>query len=245
MSAAAAGELGPEFLKTYRLKPYGLVLKIIPEKKDYNPGRVKKTIVSKYRMRGSYESSRYKDYFSKDFIRQYAEMYDRLGLEFFKIGDIDKARDMYENASRLDRDLAIPYSNLAYTYYSEGKMTEALESYSKAASVLEKEMPKYTRNKKIKEDLSEVFNNMGVVYEKLLQQTADGKNFDFARRSYNNSLKYDPANSQTYYNLGVLYWHKKDWQKVIENFELALKYDPENERIVSYLKKAIHNLRTK
>jgi tetratricopeptide (TPR) repeat protein len=243
MTPAAAGELSKEFYEKYSLNPYGLVLKIAPKGENYDPDKINQIVKNNFRYRSNLKVEEYYDYFSGDIVGLYARFYDRLGLEYLKTTGKQPARRMYIKAMEIDPSYSRPYANLAYSYFSEGNNEEAQMFYIKAIRMLEREISLHTRKQFFMKDLAELYNNLGAVYENSLKKTGKKEYFQKALTSYNRALRVMPAYSQAYYNLGVLYWYTKDWKKVIENFEYALKYNPGKDHIKKYLATAKRNLR--
>ncbi len=245
ITPAVAGELSNDFFKNYKLRPYGLILEIILKSENYNLDELVKKIKNKYEYRSIYKTTVHYDFFSRDFIGLYAQYYDRVGLEYQRKGEIEKARKMYYKAIALDPYFYKAYSNLAFSFYTSSNMIEAIEFYNKAEKLIEKKLKEYTRRQFFYKDLAEVNNNLGAIYEKKLKDTRDPAYFDKALLNYNKAIELLPGYSQAYYNRGVLYWTRGEWEKVVENFEYASKYDAGNDNIKKYLKIARRNLRQK
>ncbi|MFH1414581.1 MAG: DUF2723 domain-containing protein [Elusimicrobiota bacterium] len=243
MTPAAAGGLSEDFYKKYRLVPYGLLLKMVPADTDYDPDAALEKIDAAYRFDAGLYNLDTADFFTKDFIGLYAKFYDRLGMEYFKLSKHAESEKMFLKSSRIDPGYYKPYSNLAYLFFSKGQLDKAVAEYLNAAELLEKMISHYTRNKHLKKELAEIYNNIGAIYEKRMRQTGESRWFDHALENYKKSIIFDEKYSQAYFNMGVLYWGKKDWPRVIAYLETALKYEPLNENTKKYLIAARRNLR--
>jgi len=77
--------------------------------------------------------------------------------------------------------------------------------------------------------------HLGVVCEKL------GK-IDEAIKYYNKSIEKNPYLAEAYYNLAVVYWHLKDWQKVIYYFKETLRINPNHKEAKFYLEKLLKSI---
>jgi putative inorganic carbon (HCO3(-)) transporter len=59
--------------------------------------------------------------------------------------------------------------------------------------------------------------------------TSFGK-YEAAETYFRRSIEKYPKSAMVYYNMGILYYHKKEYQSAINCFELALKLDPHYEK---------------
>ncbi|MFC2091164.1 protein O-mannosyl-transferase family [Elusimicrobiota bacterium] len=242
MTPASAGELGEKFFKKYDLIPYGLVLKISPKGSAYDMDSINEFIEDKYMSVKNYRTDLYYDFFSRDIIIEYSDFYIKLGVQYYRSGMIDKAKNMYRKALRLYPGSYRAYSNLAYSYLAQNRLEESIKLYRKGIEFLESDMGGYTRKTYMKKELAQMYNNLGAVYERLLRKYPDDKYFSKALSFYNMAIELFPEYSQAYYNKGVLYWGKREWNKVLANFKAALDYDPQNLQIKKYIIAAKKNL---
>lgn len=242
LTPAAAGELSEKFFGKYFIQPFGLILKIVRKNVSFDTDTVLSFIEKKYRLTGEYRTTKYYDFFTRDFITLYAHFYDKIGIEYLKNNNISRARDMHTKAVAFDPLYPKPYSNLAYTYFTSGNFEQAEQLYLKAIEKANQRMKQYTRKQFFKKELAEYYNNLGTVYEKWLRTSKNDEYFRKALENYDKSIQLKPSYSQAYYNKGVLYW-RRDWNKVVENFKKALDYDPENKQFKRYLIIANKNLR--
>src|SRR3954468_24361245 len=83
----------------------------------------------------------------------YAGAYQMLGTTLHKLGDVEGAIGNYEHAVRLGPS-APAYSNLAFFYFSSGRLTEAIAAYTEATR-LDPATPSYHRN------LADVYRRAG------------------------------------------------------------------------------------
>lgn len=97
------------------------------------------------------------------------------------------------------------------------------EKLAREKRALEKKIIKSA--KEIKKERSLYHYNLGVAY-------AQAKLYSEAIEEYEKSTKFDPQNSDTYYNLGVLYETiEADAEKAIENFRKYLELNPAPEDV--------------
>ncbi len=244
LTEAAAAELESGFYDRFTLKPWGLVYRIYRRGREdeYDPRLALHIMEEEYVYSGVFDPDAHYDYFTKDFISLYAGAYDRLGSEFFQAGNTEEAIELHYRAVEMYPLLWRGWSNLAYTLFHQGQLKKASEYYSEAAERAVEYMNMYTRRDFFKPQVAGIFNSLGAVYERKHRKTRNREHFDRALDSYGRALELKPDFSQAYYNFGVLYWSRGDWEKVVKNFRTALRYDPGNEEIRRYLDIAERNL---
>jgi len=245
LSPAAAAELDKNFYAIFKIKAWGLVDKVAEKDFTYMPDKVYESAIREYKWRNELVAQKYYDFFSGDFISAYAAFYNRLGLEYMSLRQFEKAEKMFLKASSVNPVFPEPASNLAYIYFASGKTDAAIEGYKKAVKLLKMKISKYTRKSYFQENMAELYNNLGAAYEKRLRKQGNIIDFENALQSYSAAIKIKPDYAQAYYNRGVLYWNSGSWEKVIDNLNTALHYDPENNQIKKFLSIAIDNLRQK
>ncbi|PLX10264.1 MAG: hypothetical protein C0594_05150 [Marinilabiliales bacterium] len=126
----------------------------------------------------------------------YADVYDQLGLAYFRKGDNENALKYYIKALEINPGKARVYSNMGIIYFNQKKYNKALEVYLKAIHY----DPRY----------SDAYLNLGSTYGTLGQ-------FDKAIESFLSCIQYDPANAQAHFFLGITY-------EKVGNMELAKQY---------------------
>ncbi len=244
MTDTAAAELGREFHDRFILKPWGLVNKAYRRVNEdtYDPYSVLRIMEEEYIYSGDFDAGGHYDYFTKDFISQYAGAYDRLGSEFFREGNTDKAIGMHYRAVGIDPLLWRGWSNLAYVSFQQGDLKSAAAYYSQAARRATQYMNMYTRRDFFKPSVAGLFNSLGAVYERKYRESRNEEHFVRALENYNKALELKPDFTQAYYNIGVLYWIRGYWNEVVKNFRIALRHNPDNAEIQRYLNIAERNL---
>jgi len=175
-------------------------------------------------------STRYRNFYWKDLLSDYAESLNSIGLDFYFKNKLDKAIKFFRLARMFSDKLGIIDYNLAITYYLK-KDFEKAEIFNKNS--LKKYYSNYIDKRTwpfIVNDLVKIYNNLGAIEEK--------KNkLDEAIKYYEKALQLKPNFAQGYYNLGVVYWKKKDFKKVIYYFKKTLVYNPEHKQARFYLEK--------
>ncbi len=139
--------------------------------------------------------------------------------------------------------------NFPFVYFQMGYMNFLKEDYKTAEKyyILAKKeyiktielAEKYNSLENIKiglkKDLSEVYLHLGVVSERLGNDT---KSFDY----YSKAVQINPGLTKAYFNMAVLYWKRNDWRNVIRELENALAIDPNYQEARYYLERAKYNL---
>ena len=181
----------------------------------------------------------------------YWGVYFNAGALCFNEKEWDKAIERFKRAIELEPDSFSAHFYLAQAYLQGGE--EALaestlmeivehspqtEWIAKAAEIL---VNRYTREKRWDEALSilrkwiaidtsgDAHYFMGVIYANKYNDTQDKEYADSAIVYFEESLKLNPDNSDTYYNLGNLYAQLKQYDKAIEEFEKATELNPNDE----------------
>jgi len=130
-----------------------------------------------------------------------------------------------------DKDLSIEEC------YSKGRQCLAEEEYGqanewfkKAEELLLKEENQRSLNKELR---AEQKQNKVVhkVEQNIIDQAGEAfaeNNYDLALEFYQYALESSPENKDIYYNLGVVYLEKKDYEQSARSFLKVLKIDPED-----------------
>src|SRR6201987_718913 len=114
----------------------------------------------------------------------------------------------YAEALKNKNDYYKANFNLGDAYYKQGKMTDAIGQYDA-----------FIKNTNNKDTLSKAFHNMGNAYLKT-------KSYDDAIKAYKNSLKFNPKDEDTRYNLA--YAKKKLEEQKKKNEENKNKENKDN-----------------
>jgi tetratricopeptide (TPR) repeat protein len=146
------------------------------------------------------------------------------GKEFYRTDQDDRAADAFEQAIKLDPNLAEAYFRLGLSYESLGKEHEAEESYKQA---IEK-YKKYLENNK---DDAEGHYDLGQTYAGLHLYTE-------AVREYRQAIHLKDDDSDMYYDLGTALTKLAQYDEAAAAFSKSLEIDPENYRAQDALEEA-------
>jgi tetratricopeptide (TPR) repeat protein len=154
------------------------------------------------------------------------EVWNKKGNIHFQNADYDKAISAYNKAIELDRSFGWPYSNLALTYLTMGKLAEAILLYQKSASLLQK-----------KEEQAASWNSLGNIYRHL-------NDYENALSAYQKADELDPQNAgkrdqvdlaisgpnshnaQVWLELGNLFFKSASYHEAVEAYTHAVRMDP-------------------
>lgn len=153
------------------------------------------------------------------------EVWNKKGNIHFENGDYEKAIGAYNKAIELDRAFGWPYSNLALTYLTLGKLAEALLLYQKSASLL-----------KTNTEQAAAWNSLGNIYRHLNDYTN-------ASNAYQKADELDPQNAgkhergdlalsgpnshnaQVWLELGNLFFKSASYDEAVEAYAHAVEMD--------------------
>jgi tetratricopeptide (TPR) repeat protein len=113
------------------------------------------------------------------------------------------------------------YSHKGLMYYAIKDYKNALENYSKAIALGDKD--------------AKTFSNMGTLYSEMGQP-------DKAIENYRKAVQYDPRFVDARRNLGCMLAISKDFKQAIIEFQEALKYDPQNPDILFFMGSAYKDM---
>lgn len=134
----------------------------------------------------------------RDYVRRGNRlMTDTLGGSDFS----EKAIVQYRKAMEIDSTFSITRYNLGNALIRQGKPQDAMAEYQAAA-----------RYEKDKKRLSDIYHNMGVLFQA-------SKEYAYAVECYKESLRNDPSNDETRYNYVLAKWHLKNQQNENQNGE--------------------------
>ena len=69
-------------------------------------------------------------------------IWNELGTVYSKLGCLDEAMDAFHKAIENDPEFGLPYSNLGWSYFCQGKVAEAISLYGKSLELLENDKDK-------------------------------------------------------------------------------------------------------
>ena len=127
----------------------------------------------------------------RDFIRK--------GNRFFKDSVYVDAEVNYRKALETNPQSTVSMFNLGNTLAQQNKLQEAMEQYV-AATKIEKD----------KNDLAQIYHNMGVIFQ-------SQKDYGKAVEAYKQSLRNNPKDDETRYNLALSQKMLKDQQQNQQN----------------------------
>ncbi len=133
---------------------------------------------------------------------EYADLYNDLGVAFFRNNQQDYAIETLLKAIELKPKDATMLNNLGLALKKNGQIDEAIEVFQKAI--------------KIKPDDFDTYFNLGNAYSK--------KNkLDEAIETYKKAIKIKPEYADTYFNLGNAYSKKNKLDEAIETYKKAIE----------------------
>ncbi|MBP5973306.1 tetratricopeptide repeat protein [Brasilonema sp. CT11] len=119
--------------------------------------------------------------------------------------DDDRAISDYNQAIKLDPNLAQAYYNRGISYAKKKDYGRAIADYNQAI--------------KLKPNYALAYNNRGNSYN-------NKKNYDRAITDFNQAIKLDPNDALAYNNRGNSYNGKKDDDRAMSDYNQAIKLDP-------------------
>lgn len=129
-----------------------------------------------------------------------------LGYAYDKAGQSAKSIEAYQQALRINPELASAWNNLGIAYAEAGQSAMAIESYQQAL--------------RINPEHAGAWNNLGIAYGKVVQSVK-------AIEAYQQALRINPKYAEAWYNLGNAYGNAGQSAKAIEAFQQALRINPE------------------
>ena len=154
-----------------------------------------------------------------------ANLYNEIGLVYYKQGDYEKALEYYRKALVIKEkqlgnnhpSTSITYNNIGLVYKKQGDYKKALEYYRKALAIREKVLGKEHP------DTATTYNNIGGVYYK---QGDYEKMMEYYKKSLaireKVLVKEHPDMATTYNNIGLVYNKQGNYEKALEYFSKAL-----------------------
>ncbi len=146
------------------------------------------------------------------------------GKEFYRTDQDDKAADAFEQAIKLDPNLAEAHFRLGLAYEALGKEHEAEESYKKA---IEKHKKYLEKNK----DDAEGHYDLGQTYAGLHL-------YSEAVKEYRQAIHLKDDDADMYYDLGTALTKLAQYDEAVAAFSKSLEIDPENYRAQDALEEA-------
>jgi tetratricopeptide (TPR) repeat protein len=136
--------------------------------------------------------------------RQWQTEYTLYKADMPYLYDSFKGNDLYANEimKTVNRELAKPVN---VTKFLDPQVKEAIGHWERAIEILP--------------EVSSPYRNLGIVYSRVY------KNYDTAIYYFNETLKREPDDPMTYFNLGMTYEGKKEYARAVEYLKKSLELD--------------------
>lgn len=136
-----------------------------------------------------------------------ANKFYQLGLEYFKRGEYEKARENFSKVLVLN-------SVMSDAYFYRALCNYFLKDYDSAYK-------DYTRALELDPKNPVIYNNRGDILFKKNQ-------INDAIKDYDKAIMYDPNYARAYHNRGICYISIEKYDKAIEDFNKVVQLEPEN-----------------
>lgn len=171
-----------------------------------------------------------------------------LSVSYIREKKFEKARDILEDALKLDENYVPALQGLIDVYFELGNNDRALrltdlltgylkkeKDYSHLIKLYEKIIQMFPNEVHYREELSEIFkisNEKDKALEeiyKVIEALRSRESWDELIRTYQKAIDIDEKNSDLHYKLGLIYLEKADKSQLAEaEFEKAFLYDKSN-----------------
>lgn len=152
-----------------------------------------------------------------------ARNYIRRGNKLYADSLYEKAGIEYKRALTVDPTSVEALYNYGNTLLMRQKGEEALKQYSNAINLIKKNERGIAYNDKDKAKLADIYHNMGV----LLQSA---KQYEHCIEAYKNSLRNDPIDHETRYNLSLALKMKKEQEQQQQDKQNQQEQEQEQEK---------------
>ena len=155
------------------------------------------------------------------------------GKELYRIDQDQEAVALFEEALKLDPDLAEAHFRLGLGYEALGKSDEAEAEYKRAVETYKKYLAEHENDPEAHYDLGQTYAGLGQYSE--------------AIREYRLATKLKENDPDIYYDLGVAHTKLAQYDAAAVAFSKSLEIDPENYRAQDGLdeaKEGIKRIRT-
>jgi tetratricopeptide (TPR) repeat protein len=152
--------------------------------------------------------------------RNDAVMWDKIGIAWHQLGDLNAARKAYEHAIKLDKKYADAINNVGTIFYAEKKYRSAISRYERAL--------------RIAPNSASIYSNLGTAWY------ARGK-IDLMVQAYTKALQLDPEVFEKNSMVGTRMMDRGVTDKARYHFEMARLFagTGKNELALQYLRKAL------
>jgi tetratricopeptide (TPR) repeat protein len=150
-------------------------------------------------------------------------LWNKTGIAYHQMMQLDLARKSYEQALKLKRDYVEAINNLGTVYYAKKSFRRAIGYYNRALKLAPEE-PKS----------ASIYMNLGTAY-------FARKKYDDATKAYQAAMKLDPDVFERHGNFGVMLEERSITERATYHFFLAKLNAKEgrNELAIQYLRKAL------
>lgn len=147
---------------------------------------------------------------------EYEDLYFNYAIALNKKGDEEKAVEMYRKALGIWPEYSEALNNLANIYMRQNRIDEAIPMLEKAV----REFPD--------QNYPKGYNNLGKAY-------ARSGDIGKAISNFTRAIELDPAYIDAHINLGTALFEQRRFQEAANQFQLALRIDPNNRLAISRL----------
>ena len=149
-----------------------------------------------------------------------AVLWDKIGISYHQLGDLNAAKKCYERAIRVDKKYADATNNVGTVYYAQKKYRSAIAAYLKAL--------------RISPDSASAWSNLGTAYYAR-------KRFDEMTKAYTKALELDPGVFDQHGAVGTRMEDRSVEDRARYHFEMAKMYATagKNDMALQYLRKAL------
>ncbi len=159
----------------------------------------------------------------------HARAYVEKGREFYRNDEDLQAAEAFQQALKLDPELAEAHFRLALAYEALDKAEEADAAYNKALAA-------YKKHLEAKPDDAEAHYNLGQTYAALHL-------YSDAVKEYRQATRLNENDSDIYYDLGMALTRLAQYDEAVSAFSKSLEIDPENYRAQDGLEEAREGVR--
>ena len=146
----------------------------------------------------------------------------RLGSVLYKMGQFDKAQQIYEmilERETVESFKAPVYNQLGLMKYQQGEYEKAISFYEKSISIEEKKTPLPNEN------LSSYYNNIGGMYSNMGEHAKALSYYEKSRAIQEQSISPNYSNlAASYNNIGNTYFNMNDYTGALSNHEKSLAF---------------------
>lgn len=147
-------------------------------------------------------------------------IWDKVGIAYHQLGDMNAARKNYEHAVKIDPKYADAINNIGTVLYSQKKYRSAISRYNKALSIAPQ--------------TASIWSNLGTAWY------ARG-NYTEMSKCYAKAIEIDPAVFEAHSAVGTALQDRAVADKARYHFEMARIYAQagENDKALQYLRKSL------